>query len=258
MYSQSFSEDLPLCFVYIGGNNIYRDGGFTDYVRKQDSRNRQVIMHQDLIKKKCDYDYSIVRNKVDLAVTYDINEADEYDIHYFKEDTYSMLLPLPEYIEYESDVFFLGAAKDRLQEILDIHKRLTDLGLKCKFMIAGVKVEDQVSAEGIKYTNGISYEENIEHVIKTKCVLEIIQKGSVDITTRALEAIAYRKKLLTNCQVIPREYFNEGQLQVFDSIDTINPEFFLKDYSQKDFEPIPDMNPLRRLYDIQDELERCN
>ena len=258
MYRQDFPNELPLCFIYLGGNNIFRDGGFTEYVRKQDPRNRQVIMHQDLIKKKCSYDYSIVRDKVDLAVTYDISEAEEYGIHYFKEDTYSMLLPLPEHIEYESDVFFLGAAKDRLHEIFDVHKRLSGFGLKCKFMIAGVSPENQVEGDGLEYTSGISYQENIEHIIKTKCVVEIIQKGSMDITTRALEAIAYRKKLLTNCQIIPREYFNEGQLQVFDSVDSIDPEFFYREYAQDDFEPIPDMNPLRRLYDIQNELEKNN
>ena len=256
MYTQDFEDDLPICFVYMGGNSIYRDGGFTDYVRKQDPRNRQIIIQQDLIKKKYDFDFFIVRNKVDLVVTYDMNEAKEYNISYFREDTYSMILPLPEQIEYESDVFFLGDAKDRLQKILDVYEKLSESGLKCKFLIAGVPLEKQVEVDGIEYISGISYKENIEHVIKSKCVLEIIQGGSVDITTRALEAIAYRKKLLTDCQIIPKEYFNEGQLQVFDSVDSIDLGFFEKDYTQEEFEPKLDMNPLRRLYFFQDELEK--
>lgn len=256
MYNQKFDKELPLCFVYFGGSSIVYDGGFTDYVKKQDPRNRQVVMHQDLLSKQCDYDYSLVRKKVDLAVSYDLGEANKYNIAYFREDTYSMLLPLPEHIEYESDVFFLGDAKDRLQKILNVYEKLSKSGLKCKFLIAGVSPDNRVKADGIEYISGISYKENIEHVIKTKCVLEIIQGGSVDITTRVPEAIAYRKKLLTDCQIIPREYFNEGQLQVFDSADSIDLSFFDKDYTQEDFEPKIDMNPLRRLYFFQDELEK--
>ena len=129
-------------------------------------------------------------------------------------------------------------------------------GLKCKFLIAGVKDEEQYQAPGITYIKGISYEENIRNVIKSRCILEIIQKGSVDITTRALEAIAYQRKFLTNCQNVPKEYFNKGQLQVFNEPEEIDCRALKEIYDPEDYPPLYDMNPMRRLYDIQEQLEK--
>lgn len=255
MYRQDFDNDLPLCFVYLGGNCIRYDRGWTDYVRKKDPRNRQVIMHQDLIAKKIHYDYSIVRDKVDLAVTYEISEAKKYGIHYFREDVYSKLIEEPAQVEYEQDVYFLGAAKDRLPKILAVYRRLHDAGLRCRFIIAGVRPEDRVSGEGIEYTTGISYTENLQNVIRSKCVLELIQKGSSDITTRVLEATAYRRRLLTDCKLCMPENFNKGQLQVFEEPEDIDIDFFRQPFTPEDYDIKLDMNPMRRLYDIQAQLE---
>ena len=252
MYRQKFTHDLPLCFVYLGGNNIYRDGGFTRYVRRRDPRNRQILV--DIISKKSDYDYSIVRNKVDLATTFDQGEAEKYGIHYFREDTYSKLIELPEQFEFESDVYFLGAAKDRLDDIMAIYRKLHEAGLKCLFILAGVPKEKQIEADGIEYTTGISYEENLRHVVKTKCMLELVQGGSVDITTRAIEAIAYQRRLLTNCQCVPRAYYHETQLQVFETPESIDVNFIKQDFDPGEYEPLYDLDPMRRLYFFQEKL----
>lgn len=256
MYKQDFRNNLPLCFVYRGGNNIRFDGGFCRYVRKRSDKNKQVIMHQDLISKKMEYDYEKIRCKVDLCTTYDKAEAELYGIHYFQEKTFSKLIPEPEVPEFEQDVYFLGAAKDRLPKILAIHKKLTDAGATCKFLIAGVPKEWQISGQGIQYITGITYLENLKNVIASKCILEVIQGASVDITTRALEAIAYRRRLLTDCQICEPADFNEGQLQIFTEPETIDVNFLRADLNPEDYPPQADLNPLNRLYDIQQQLEK--
>lgn len=255
MYNQNFNNDLPLCFVYMGGNNIRFDGGFTDYVKKRSSKNRQVILHNDLIAKKCNYDYSIIRNKVDLATTYDLDEAKKYGLPYFQETTYSKLIEEPDNVNFEYDVYFLAAAKDRLPMIYNVYNKLTSAGVKCKFQITGVAPEDQISGEGLEFISILPYEESLKNIIKSKCVLEIIQGGSADITTRVLEAIAYKRRLLTNCQMCNNEFFNEGQLQVFENADDIDIDFILAPLNPDEYEPKLDMNPFNRLYFIQDELE---
>ena len=256
MLKQTFPKDLPLCFVYMGGNGIRYDGGFCRYVRKTLPNARQVILHNDLISKKISYDYDSVRSKVDLVTTYDKDEADKYGICYFQETTYSKLIPEPEITEYDCDAYFLGAAKDRLPKILDTCRVLTNAGLKCKFLIAGVAPEQQVQMEGVTYINGISYEENLRNVIRCRCVVELIQGGSCDITTRALESIAYRRRFLTDCTICDTDYFNLGQLQVFTTPESIRTDFVEKPFSPEEFEPKLDMNPLRRLYFIQEQLEK--
>lgn len=260
MYEQGFDNDLPLCFVYMGGNSIRFDGGFCDYVRKRDPRNMQVILHQDLISKKCNYDYSIIRNKVDLAITYDLDEAEKYNILYFHENMYSKMIPEPnpEDVVFENDVYFLGAPKDRYNKIMEVYEKLNAFGIKCKFMLAGVPEEKQVIKDGIEYIRGISYVENLQNVIKSKCILEIIQNGSADITMRALEAIAYRRKLLTDCKLVNEDYYHRKQLQVFDDADSIDVNFLKETFEPDKFIPRIDLDPMRRLYFIQEKLEKLN
>lgn len=255
MYKQNFVNDLPICFVYMGGNSIRYDGGFCQYVRKKSKKNRQVIYHGDLISKKCTYNYKLIRNKVDLAITYDKEEAIRYGIHYFREITYSKLIPEPEQVEFEQDVYFLGAAKDRMAQIIAVYKHLHENRIKCKFLIAGAKPEERYESEGIEYIDGISYVENLENVIKSKCILELIQGYSSDITLRTREAIAYRRRLLTNCQLCNDEFFNPGQMQKFIEPSKIDLDFLKADFNADDYNPQLDMNPIQRLYDIQNALE---
>lgn len=257
-YNQYFNNDLPICFIYLGGNMLRFDGGFTDYVRKRDPRNKIVMLHWDLISKKIRYDYSIIKNKVDLAVTYDKREAEKYHIHYFQETPYSKILEAPEWVEIKQDVYFLGAAKDRLDKLYDVFYYLKSRGVVCKFMIAGVPSEKQIVEEGIDYIKSISYRENIQNVIASKCVLEIVQEGSNDITLRAKEAIAYEKRLITDCHTDLHDYFNPGQLIQFSDILQIDTDLVKSSLPEEGFPSLLDMNPLNRLYDIQEQLEKNN
>lgn len=255
MYQQDFNNDLPLCFVYMGGNSIRFDGGFTDYVRKQSPKNRQVILHNDLIARKCHSVYGHLRKKVDIATTYDRAEAEKYGIDYFCETTYSKLYSVSEKDEIKQDVYFLGAAKDRLDQLLAIHEHLQKNGVSCLFMISGVPEDKQVKREGLQYITGISYMENLKHVVESRCILEVIQGGSVDITTRVLEAVAYGKKLLTNCDECNESFFNQGQMKKFHGPEDIDITFIKESYKSSDYPVQMDLNPLRRLYFIQDRLE---
>lgn len=254
MYRQSFTNGLPLCFVFMGSNSIRFDGGFSDYVRKRDPRNKVVILHEDLISKKINYDYEEIRKKADLAITYDLEESRKYHIEYFQSLAYSKLIPEPENPNYAYDVYFLGAAKDRLPRIMEAYRYFHSQGLKCKFVIAGVAKEDQIQSEEIEY-NYISYEENLRNIIKSRCVLEIIQSGSSGITMRALEAIAYRRKLISDCPLDLRAFFNEGQLVQFKKITEVPAEFSKGDYDPAEFAPVVDLDPVKRLYFIQQKLE---
>ncbi len=254
MYEQSFHNDLPLCFVYMGGNMIRFDGGFAEYVRRRDPRNKVVIMHQDLIAKKINYDYDIIRKRADLCITYDKAEAEEYGIHYFREDVYSKIIPDGNDDEFEQDVYFLGAAKDRLQKILDAYRYFQSKGIRCKFIIADVPQDKQVQAEGIEY-GFINYEDNLRNVKKSRCVLEILQCGSCDITTRALEAIAYRRKFITDCPMDLTPFFNKEQLVQYKQINEVQDAFVKGQYNPNLFVPQIDLNPIRRLYFIQQKLE---
>ena len=99
----------------------------------------------------------------------------------------------------EHDVFFIGEDKgDRKQRIEEIKSvldkaRLThDLRLvpqnRHKKSLFGKKNEQQAY---------MSYSEVIEHVQRSKAVLEIISDGQTGITQRPYEALFFKKKLIT-------------------------------------------------------------
>lgn len=255
IYNQGFEKDLPLCFVYMGGNKIRFDGGFTEYVRKKSPLNRQVVYHADLISKKCDYDYSVIRNKVDLAITYDRDEAQKYGINHFCDVAFSKQVTQPQNPQYTQDVYFLGAAKERLPFLLELCKYLTDAGVRCKFLIAGVSPDNQVPQKGVEYTSGISYRENLKNVIESRCVLEVCQQGSSAMTLRTREALAYGRRLLTNRDVSAEPFFKEGQVLQFTDPQDIDTDMVKAYFDYKDFENTEDTSALVWLKYIQASLE---
>ena len=230
IYRQDFERKLPLCFVYIGSNNIRFDGGLIKYIRNNSSENRQVVLNMDLISKKCHYDYEIIRRKVDAAVIYDKAEAQKYGIHWYPGRFYQRTLPLTEPKDFETDVYFLGNAKDRLPLIMGVYQKLQAKGLRCKFLLTGVPKESQTPLEGVHYIDGISYEENLKLVQTSKCILEIGQRGSNAPTLRHSEAITYHRFLLSNCTDIKSsEYYIPETMSFFDSLDDIDLELIEQD-----------------------------
>lgn len=254
MYKQSFTNGLPLCFVFMGGNSIRFDAGFCDYIRKKDPRNKVVILHEDLISKKINYDYEEIREKADLAITYDLAESKKYHIEYFQGLTYAKLIPESGKTDFLYDIYFLGAAKDRLPQIMEAYHYFHSHGLKCKFIIAGVAIENQVQEEGIEYKY-ISYEENLRNLIQSSCTLEITQKGSTGITMRTLEAIAYKRKFITDSSLDMHSLFNDGQVAQYTKITDVPVEFLKTQYDPNEFSPKVDLDPMKRLYFIQQKLE---
>jgi len=257
MYRQTFDNDLPLCFIYMGSNSICYDSGFCDFVRKKDGRNRQVILHEDLISKSKNADYDQIKKKVDLCITYDKHEAEKYGIKFFPSCTYQKILNEPFPKEYDQDIYFLGTAKDRLDRIMAVYRYLHQNGVVCKFLIAGVPTEKRVKSDGIQYLDKyISYEENLKNVIRSKCLLEITQLGASNSSLRTLEAIAYGRRIVTDCGGIDDNWFHHGQIQHFYAPQEINVHEIIAPMEPNMYSARIQMNPEDRLAFIQAELEK--
>jgi len=46
------------------------------------------------------------------------------------------------------------------------------------------------------------YEENLEYIKRSKCLLEIMQEGGNGYILRTCEAVAYNKKIITNNKIL--------------------------------------------------------
>ena len=88
-----------------------------------------------------------------------------------------------------SDVYMLAKAKNRLNDIFKIYTILKDNNLKPNLLLAGVDIQDQKYKDEITYLNkSIPYEENLQYIFHTHCILEVMQKKWHRLYTKSLRS----------------------------------------------------------------------
>lgn len=143
------------------------------------------------------FDLKYVKQVSDKIYTYNDYDVSQYGL--LKSRSFVKKFPiLPNNTFPESDFFFVGFSKDRLKELVDIYDFCTQNGYKCLFYISGVDEKDKQIRDGIIYNTVIPYSEVLMHCQKTKCIVNIIQKGALGLSLRDFEAIGMNKMLLTN------------------------------------------------------------
>lgn len=99
----------------------------------------------------------------------------------------------------DSDCFFCGLPKDRAGTLQRLRTRLEAEGLTCDFVIPHTPAEK------------LTYPQYLDRLARTRCVIDISQKGQTGLTRRPLEALFYGKKLLTDNPEIVRYDFYRPQ-----------------------------------------------
>ncbi len=223
--NQSFNDNKPICFVSLGGKYFNDDPNLIKHIKKINPNNKCVIYCSDLISKK-NWDISKVKNHCDFIMTFDEGEAKQYDILHYPALGYGAIIDIVESKSFKNDVYFLGFAKDRLDDIHYTYKVLKNNGFRCKFIICGTSPEDRLVDDGLYYQKPISYRENLKNVNESKCVLELIQGGGTSLTLRTQEAQVYKRKLLTNnINLFNQTYYDEKNMSVFSNANNIDFDF---------------------------------
>lgn len=235
MCCHKFGTEKPCCFVFLGGKYIIDEPKLFEYIKKQNPENKCVMLCLDLISK---HSWSVdkIKSFLDKIISYDSNEAEKYGIDYLDMDYYTPLLDVTTPNDFENDVYFLGFAKDRLDEIHNTYNYLVKNNVKCKFIVCGTKSEERINGEGLFYQEPITYIENLQNVCNSKCILEIIQGQSVAPTLRLREAKTYKRKLITNNA--NREYAESltgESLCVYGDVKDINIDFIKSNINYENF-----------------------
>lgn len=203
---------------------------FIDYIKKRNPDAKFVLFLEDLFstyaihdRGNFPYTYEFVKTLFDLVISFDQGDCERYGFVYhplvfsaYKENVKGVAT---------TDVYFLGAAKNRLDEIIKSFEVLNNYGLKCDMHIAGVRMEDRKYADLIDYAPRITYIENLRLAARSKCILELMQKGGKGYTQRTYEAIGLGKMLLTNNELInTAPFFNADYILQFDPSKDISKE----------------------------------
>jgi len=243
LFDNDFSDNKPICFIF-NERMLYLDNyGFIDYLKEEYPNAKFVCYLQDLVDTIRNVNIKTIINKFDLTISYDKGDAEKYKIYYYPTPYSYFPVNFKNKVKL-SDVYFVGRAKNRLKDIISVYEKLKEKGFVCDFHILGVETKDQLYADDIHYNTLISYEENLEHVLKTKCLLEIMQQGASGYTFRTWEAIMYDKYLLTNNISIEQAPFYKSQyMQIYKDVSALDLSFMNVGAQKIDFEYKEKLSP---------------
>ena len=261
-FKDDFSTKRPLCFVFMGGWLEFSNYGLFDYLKKKYPEAKFVLFLQDLItkirrgKKWLHVDIDEIKQTFDLILSFDQNNCETYGFIYHPLVFSSYHGVIDNNID-NSDVYFLGKAKNRLKEILDAYEKLRSYGLKCDFHLVGVKAEFQIYKDEINYIEGMDYQTNLQHILHTKCLLEVMQQNGTGFTQRMCEAVALDKKIITNnCMIEEAPFYNEKYILKYAEVSEISHEFCenLKSDEKVDYHYKDNFSPKELLLFINERL----
>ncbi len=127
------------------------------------------------------------------------------------------------------DLSFIGLDKNRYKIIEDIAFYLNRYNRKFYFYIVDEKITKernyrQAKSMFIVRNEKITYKKVLQIVQESKAVLEILKKDQEGLTLRALEAMFYQKKLVTNNKSISKyEWYNPDNVFILgvDNMDKL-------------------------------------
>lgn len=242
-----------ICFLLLAGgaNNALLKYNLCERIKKTFVNSKVVFFINDLVGKT-GQPVSLMKEHADLVYSYDPNDCIRYGLinHVIPYSDYTF----PQTGSPEYDVVFVGAAKDRLNDIMSIYFALTEKGVACYFQIIDVPEDTQIQNEGICYSSRIAYEENLRLLQKGNCILDIIQGDSSGNTIRVGEAVILGKKLLTNNMHTPYNgVFDDRNMLYFENIDDKVIQFVL-DRTPVAYDIKRKMYPMDLFHDIENNI----
>lgn len=214
LYRYKFEPVKPICFIFFaaGPFSEHIPYGFIDYIKERYPDSKCVIFYQDLVEKKRTVSLKKYREFADLIFSFDYGDCEKYNLRYHNL-VYSDILNEMDSCPIKSDIYFCGAVKNRLPEILDAYFWFRDHEFICDFhLITKDKklIKKYKGYEGLNFCKNFSYQANLEHIQETRNMLEIMQKGGTGFTLRTCEAIIFKKRLISNNSFLKKADFYDG------------------------------------------------
>ena len=180
--------------------------------------------------------------KWDLVVSFDREDCREFGFVWIGQSYYSRMTGLTPVGE-KSDIYYVGNDRGRSGRLLAIYRHLQAAGVRCNFCLckeASLKKRLQmvVSREcGTEYDrDGLKigyqdkpYKQVLQELLKTNCILELLQSGQHTQTVRYFEAVCYNKKFLTNNKgIVDLPYYDARFMRIIDGPEDIDIDWVMK------------------------------
>ena len=175
---------------------------------------------------------ALLRNHLrHMDLIYSFSEKDAEDFHFeFQPDIYSEI-DAEDAPEITSDIFFAGNANDRAELLNNIGRYMAAHSINARIFVQNTKDKDKQVPEAIHYNEWLNYATIMQENLHTNCILEVVGDRYTGMTLRTVEALCFKKKLLTNNSTITHMPFYDPRfIQVFDKnhLDAIDADFITR------------------------------
>ena len=149
------------------------------------------------------------------------------------------------------DLYFCGALKSRSDILLQISANCQKNKILGKFDVIKDNSNQDDLINDIKLLSPksfIPYNQQVKNVMKTNCILELVEPGQAALTLRAYEAVVYNKKLLTNNpSIFSFKFYNPKLVQYFNDPKLIDYKWIREETDEKynyhnEFSPVHLLN----------------
>lgn len=208
------------------------------YIKKEYSESKIIVYYGDLISRHlCSIEE--VKKNVDFIYSFDEGDAKVNGVQWLLEPFSSSIAEMSEFSQKDNpiewDVTFVGHAKNRYDKIIELYEKLVGYGLSCDFHITGVPEGERKHCSDIKY-EALSFSELLKHVVKSRCVAEILQDSGVSPTTRYTEALVFKKNLLTDCKYFEVNENRSSNIIYIKNIQSIGEQVVKEIKEEHDFD----------------------
>ena len=218
------------------GENTYSPC-ISKYIKKKNPNCKTILYFWNIVSEYKIYQELFKDNNIDEFWTFDKNDAEKYNMKY-NPQFYTNNVKLNKK-NNKYDVLFLGRPKSRKEAILKLKNELIEKDLRVNFKI----IE--------KEKDYIPYDNYLEILAKTKCILDYNQDGQIGLSLRPMEALFLEKKLITNNEDIKNyNFYNPNNIFILgeDNIEKI------KDFIEKPYEKIE--QKIIDYYDFKEWIKR--
>lgn len=249
-------DDVENCIIFINSGFCKElDITVVNKLKSKYKSLKLVLYLVDPMVGFCEPKYMDIIKEMDFVYSINKEDCNKYGFHYYPL-VYSRAQVLGEVKQesLESDLYYLGSGVDRTQQLQKIYERCKSCGIRTDFHVLS---DDLQEYEGItSHQKPVPYAYNMEHIMQTNCILEVMHEDFDNPTQRYSEAVAYNKKLLTNNRKTAEfDFYDPRFMQIFDSIEEIDMDFikdgnFAKDKSEVDYKYKEEFSPRLLIEDI--------
>ena len=202
---------------------------------------------------------------INFHAVYSFDPKDIAQYHFLPIFNYYSKLPIPNG-PITNDLFFIGGNKGRMKALDSLYSKAVEYNVRTKYFLFAPKGESMPANKDITIlSQRMDYEESLNHLSSSQCILELLSGDQTGQTLRYYEAVCYNKKLLTNNKnIVNLPYYDERYMQYFSSVEDIDFEWIKRpiivDYHYKnDFSPIKLLEQIEKdcndcIYDEQQEI----